>query len=211
MPSPEPGGQPSGRSDTRIRVGLADKNPLIHAALTHLLDRDGRFELAGIWSDGDAFVNALDSTVLDVVVSGWIIEPGDARFILDHLRGRERAPRAVIYTGAVGESVPVHVMAHGGAAFVPKSEQPGRLLDVVAEVAEGRMIFPYLDVRNIDRSPLTKRELDVLAELAAGRTNKQIAQAHRVSLNTVKFHTRNLFGKLGVRNRSQAVALYLKS
>ena len=44
-----------------------------------------------------------------------------------------------------------------------------------------------------------------------GFSDKQIAQAHRVSLNTVKFHTRNLFGKLGVRNRSQAVALYLKS
>ena len=103
---------------------------------------------------------------------------------------------------------------HGGAAFVSKSEQPELLLDTVAAVAQGRMVFPFLDVRAIYQNPLatlTGRELDVLVLLAAGQTNKQIATTQAVSLNTVKFHIRNLYEKLGVRSRSQAVALYLKS
>ncbi|MEK9724657.1 MAG: response regulator transcription factor [Rhodospirillaceae bacterium] len=58
---------------------------------------------------------------------------------------------------------------------------------------------------------LTRRELEVLSALANGRSNKQIAQEQDVSLNTVKFHVKNLYAKLGVHNRAQAVALYLRS
>ncbi len=76
------------------------------------------------------------------------------------------------------------------------------------------MVFPFIDVRTLYDNPLaalTRRELEVLSNLAAGRTNKQIARDMDVSLNTVKFHVRNLFQKLGVNSRGQAIALYLSS
>lgn len=197
-----------------IRVGIADKSPLIQAALKHLLADDPRFQLVEVCADGEQFLKMIDEFDLDVAVIGWVISPGDGKYILDHLRNRENAPRIVVYTGAQSEAVPSQVMAHGGAAFVSKSEQPEYLLDTVAAVADGRMVFPFLDVRAIHQSPLaalTHRELEVLALLAAGQTNKQIAAAQSVSLNTVKFHLKNVFEKLGVHSRSQAVALYLKS
>ena len=197
-----------------IRVGIADKSPLIQAALKHLLADDPRFQLVDACADGEQFLKMIDEFDLDVAVIGWVIAPGDGKYILDHLRKRENAPRIVVYSGAQSEAVPSQVMAHGGAAFVSKSEQPEYLLDTVAAVADGRMVFPFLDVRAIHQSPLaalTHRELEVLALLAAGQTNKQIAAAQSVSLNTVKFHLKNVFEKLGVHSRSQAVALYLKS
>lgn len=197
-----------------IRVGIADKSPLIQAALKHLLADDPRFQLVDACADGEQFLKMIDEFDLDVAVIGWVIAPGDGKYILDHLRNRENAPRIVVYTGAQSEAVPSQVMAHGGAAFVSKSEQPEYLLDTVAAVADGRMVFPFLDVRAIHQSPLaalTHRELEVLALLAAGQTNKQIAAAQSVSLNTVKFHLKNVFEKLAVHSRSQAVALYLKS
>jgi two-component system nitrate/nitrite response regulator NarP len=197
-----------------VRVGVADKSPLIQAALRHLIAEDGRFELVSVCADGEAFLQNVDEHELDVGIIGWVIGPGDGKYILDQLRGRESAPRIIVYTGSQGESVPAQVMAHGGAAFVSKSEQPELLLDTVAAVAEGRMVFPFLDVRAIHQSPLatlTRRELEVLALLAAGQTNKQIATTQKVSPNTVKFHIKNLYEKLDVRSRSQAVALYLKS
>jgi two-component system nitrate/nitrite response regulator NarP len=193
---------------------VADKSPLIQAALRHLIAEDGRFELVSVCADGEAFLQNVDEHELDVGIIGWVIGPGDGKYILDQLRGRESAPRIIVYTGSQGESVPAQVMAHGGAAFVSKSEQPELLLDTVAAVAEGRMVFPFLDVRAIHQSPLatlTRRELEVLALLAAGQTNKQIATTQKVSPNTVKFHIKNLYEKLDVRSRSQAVALYLKS
>jgi len=183
-----------------VRVGLADKNPLIQAALRLLLSEDSRFELVHVASDCAAFLRN--------------VAPCDGRYILDHLAGEEHAPRIVVYTGDGNPTVPSQVMTHGGAAFVSKSEQPAVLLDTIAAVAAGRMVFPYIDVRALYDNPLTtltRRELEVLSDLASGRTNKQIARDLGVSLNTVKFHVRNLFQKLGVNSRSQAIALYLRS
>ena len=200
-------------TDTPIRVGVADKSPLVQAALTHLLKTDPRFELVDVWPDGESLLQAIDEIRLDVVISGWVIDPGDGKYILDRLRARPDPPRVVIYTGASSDAVPAQSMAHGAAAYVSKSERPELLLDTVESVAHGRMVFPFLDVRKVNQSPLTgltRRELEVLSALAAGNTNKEIAAELGLSPNTVKFHVKNLFQKLGVHNRSQAIALYLK-
>jgi len=197
-----------------IKVGIADKSPLMQTALRTLLSEDARFEVAGACKNAEEFLAQVGKVAMDVAVVGWVIAPGDARFILDHLRTRHKAPRIVVYSGIESETVPAHVMAHGGAAFVSKNEQPEYLLDTVAEVARGRMVFPYVDVSRINANPLstlTKRELEILSSLAAGRTNKEIAAEKGVSANTVKYHIRNLFEKLGVSNRGQAIALYLKA
>jgi DNA-binding NarL/FixJ family response regulator len=197
-----------------IRVGLADKNPLIQAALKQLLSEDGRFELVHVASGCEDFLRNIAADPIDVGVTGWVIGPCDGRFILDHLATQDKPPRIVVYTGDEGKSVPSQVMAHGGAAFVSKSEQPNVLLDTIAAVAAGQMVFPYIDVRSIYDNPLstlTRREMEVLADLASGRTNKQIARDLEVSLNTIKFHVRNLFQKLGVNSRGQAISMYLRS
>lgn len=197
-----------------IRVGVADKSPLVQAALTHLLEVDTRFELVAVWPDGGSLLEAVDDSKLDVLISGWVIDPGEGKYILDRLRAKPEAPRVVIYTGASSGVIPAQSMAHGAAAYVSKSESPDLLLDTVEAVADGRMVFPFLDVRKVHESPLsglTRRELEVLAALAAGRTNKEIAADLTLSANTVKFHVKNLFQKLDVHNRSQAIALYLKA
>ena len=197
-----------------IRVALADKNPLIRAALKQLLSEDPRFDLLHVASNCEEFMRNLGRQPVDVGVIGWIIGPCDGRFILDRIDKLDRPPRIVVYTGDASEIVPAQVMRHGGAGFVSKSEQPEVLLDTIAAVAGGRMVFPYIDVRTIYENPLTtltRRELEVLSDLASGRTNKQIARDLGLSLNTVKFHVRNLFQKLGVNSRGQAIALYLRS
>ena len=204
----------SDEASKTIRVGLADKNPLIQAALKQLLSEDSRFQLLHVASSCEEFLLNTDETPIDVGVIGWIIGPCDGRIILDHINALENPARIVVYTGDEDKMVPSQVMAHGGAAFVSKKEQPEVLLDTIAAVAAGRMLFPFIDVRKIYDNPLTtltRRELEVLADLASGRTNKQIARDLGVSLNTVKFHVRNLYQKLGVTSRSQAISLYLRS
>jgi len=196
-----------------ILVGIADKSPLMRAALKQLFSEDDRFKIVGSSENSEAFLKMVEDIHMDVAVVGWVIPPGDARFILDHLQPCTGSPRVIVYTGLESDTVPMHVMAHGGAAYVSKNEQPQNLLDTTAQVARGRMVFPYLDVSLINANPLTtltKRELEILSSLAAGRTNKEIAAEKGVSSNTVKYHIRNLFEKLSVSNRGQAIALYLK-
>ena len=197
-----------------IRVGIADKSPLMRAAIKQLISEDDRFQMVSASEDAAGFLELVESTPMDVAVVGWIISPGDARFILDRLQTRQTAPRVAVYTGFESDTVPLQVMAHGAAAFISKNEQPELLLNTIAQVASGHMVFPYLDVSQLNANPLTlltKRELEILSSLAAVRTNKEIAAEKAVSTNTVKYHIRNLFEKLGVTNRGQAIALYLKS
>ena len=202
------------RKRSTVRVGIADKSPLVRAGLRHLFENDERFELVTVCNDGHALLVSLDEQPLDVAISGWVIEPGRGKYILDQLRGRPDAPRIVIYTGSDDENIPTLAMAHGAAAYVSKREETDSLLDTVASVAAGHMVFPFVDVRRLHLHPLTTlthREMEVLAAAATGRTTKEIAAAQGVTPNTVKFHLRNVYQKLGVSNRSQAIAIYLKS
>ena len=137
-------------------------------------------------------------------------------FILLLAKQYKRCPsnRVLVIYGKAGHAGAASKTIHGGAAFVSKSEQPSVLMDTIVAVAAGRMVFPYLDIRSIYDNPLstlTRREMEVLADLASGRTNKQIARDLGVSLNTIKYHVRNLYQKLAVNSRGQAIALYLKS
>ena len=110
---------------------------------------DLRFELVSVSADGGKLLQNLEHISPQVIVSGWVMPDCDGKYILDHLQTIENAPQVVIYTGAEGDFLPSLVMAHGAGAFVSKSEEPQDLLDIIAAVGNGKMIFPYLDVKKI--------------------------------------------------------------
>jgi DNA-binding NarL/FixJ family response regulator len=196
-----------------IEVGIADKSPLVVAALKQLLAaRGGRFSLAVAASDGEGFLAAVGRLHLDVGVIGWVMPNGDGRAVLEALKERPESPRVVVYTGDPDPTLPRRALALGAAAFVSKREPPERLLDAVEAVARGLVVFPFLDVRGgLEAGPLdglSPRERELLSALGSGKTNIELARNLGVSVNTVKFHLRNLFDKLQVRSRAQAVQLW---
>ena len=67
----------------QILVGVADKSPLMRAALKQIFTEDDRFRIVSQDENSRDFLDTLEKVQMDVVVSGWIIAPGDARFILD--------------------------------------------------------------------------------------------------------------------------------
>jgi len=88
-----------------IRVAVADKNPLIQAALKQLLSEDRRFELVHVASDCATFLRNVERQPVDVGVIGWIFGSCDGRYILDHLAGEDHAARIVVYTGDASQTV----------------------------------------------------------------------------------------------------------
>ena len=105
-------------------------------------------------------------------------------------------------------------MAAGVAAFVFRSSPIETLIQTCLDVAAGKMVFPFLDVRELRNDPintLSRREKILIEALSEGLTNKQLSQRLEISSNTVKFHISNIFDKLSVKNRAQAIAHYYKS
>ena len=197
-----------------IDVIMAEKNPLLQSSLLKLFAGDERFNVVGLAGDGERFLGAVARLRCDVGVIGWDMPVIDGRGILQSLRGQANAPRILVYTGSTNPDVPRTAMALGAAAFCSKNEPPGLLLDTVQAVAQGRMVFPFIDVSRLVSDPLgalTPRERELLVSLSSGMTNQQMAERAGISLNTVKFHLKNLYEKLGVGNRAQAVTFYMKS
>jgi len=195
-----------------IDIAIADKSPLVQSGLRGLFGGDDRFRIVAMAADGERFMEAVERLSFDIGIIGWEMPYLGGAGVLNALRGREDAPRIIVYTGTQDPDVPRQAMALGAAGFCHKKDPPERLVDAVKSVARGGMSFPYVDVRLLELNPLaalTDREREILAALSQGMTNQQLASALDISLNTVKFHLKNLYGKLGVDNRAQAVARYL--
>ena len=196
-----------------IDVAVADKSPLILAGLDKLLTDDRRFNLVLKVTDGEEFLEAARLHKFAIAVIGWQLPTIHARDVLRALSRQVSAPKIVVYSGTNDPAAPAETLQLGGAGFVSKRAPPERLLDVLASVAAGDMVFPFVDIRKMRSDPLenlTLRERSLLSALGSGHTNSQLAKDFGVSINTIKFHLRNLFEKLDVRNRSQAIALFLE-
>jgi len=196
-----------------VAIAVAEKNPLLQSSLLKLFNSDDRFTVVGVAADGERFLDLIDKTPFCVGVIGWEMPHVDGRAVLQAVRGRPDLPRLIVYTGSSNPDVPRQAMTLGAAGFCSKREPPEQLVDTILAVAAGRMVFPFIDVTSLASDPLaglTPRERELLAALASGLTNQQMATQLDISLNTVKFHLKNLYDKLAVGNRAQAVAFYLK-
>jgi len=202
-----------GLSTPEIDVAVCDKSPLILAGLDKLLSDDRRFNLVLKVTDGEEFLEAARQPNFTVAVIGWQLPTLHARDVLRALSRQASAPKIVVYSGTNDPAAPAETLQLGGAGFVSKRAPPERLLDVLSAVAAGDMVFPFVDIRKMRADPLenlTLRERSLLSALGSGHTNSQLAKDFGVSINTIKFHLRNLFEKLDVRNRAQAIALFLE-
>ncbi|MBZ9765029.1 response regulator transcription factor [Mesorhizobium sp. CA8] len=195
------------------RVLIAERNQLVISALRDIISRDERFDfIAGIHS-GTAFLKALEETqtAFDVAILGWKLSDMNAGELLIELRRRQFATRVVIFSEDHDMGILKQCVRLGAHGFCYQFDGPGILFDTVAAVANGRICVPSIDISKINETPLsrlTTRERELLAVLANGWTNQEIAAKTGISENTVKYHLRNLYDKLRVSNRAMAVALF---
>lgn len=190
---------------------VGDSNPLMLQGLAELFERDRRFSLVATSKTAEGFLESCLRVPVDIGVIDWSIPQLGAERLLGILRDRPTAPRIIVYAPSTDPDVPRRALAAGAAGFCDRDAPQEQLLDIAATVAMGRMVFPYVDVRALKTDPresLTEREKTMLAALAKGRTNTELATDLGISINTVKFHLRNLYEKLELKNRSQAIAFF---
>lgn len=196
----------------RPRVAVADKNPMVRAGLVDYVARDGRFDMVTAVANGGAFIALTEEQRVDIGIIGWSLPDMTGGDVLETLKRRHSPTRVIVYTGDAAHNVLRQSIKAGAWGFISKSDEPSILLDTIATVSKGRLCFPYVDLETIDKDPLevlTARELELLAALANGWSNLQIAARIGISQNTVKYHLKNLYDKLSVKNRAMAVALYM--
>ncbi|MEO1280805.1 MAG: response regulator transcription factor [Pseudomonadota bacterium] len=203
---------PSGHATQRTRIVIADKNPVVRAGLRDYLEGDGRFEVVDVVNGGNAFVSVCEANSIDVGVIGWAMPDMTGSDVLGTVKRRQIGTRVIIYTGDSSPTVLRQAVKDGAWGFILKSDDPELLIETLVSVSRGRLSLPFVDISSLANDPLeqlTKRERELLRALANGLTNEQIAARIGISHNTVKYHLKNLYDKLGVRNRAMAVGLYM--
>lgn len=194
-----------------IDIGLADSNPLILSALSEVVDDDPRFSLVVTAKTARGFIEAVSRMPVDVGIVDWLLPDMTGEQTLERLRAITEPPRVVVYATGAEAELARSTLAAGAAGFCSRAKSPEELLDIAETVARGQMVFPFVDVRDLNRDPLnslTKRERAMLTALARGRANAQLAEEFGVSINTIKFHLRNLYEKLDIGSRAEAIAFY---
>lgn len=196
-----------------IDVMLADSNPLVLSAMSEIFERDPRFSLVATSATAEGFLGTVMRVPAQIGVIDWNLPVLGGAKLLEVLRGQENAPRLVVY-GDDARDLPRLAMSAGAAGFASRAGEVEGLLTTCAEVASGKMVFPFIDVRELQNDPihsLSRREKVMLEALSKGLTNRELSRELGISTNTVKFHLSNLYEKLSVRNRAQAIAFYYSS
>lgn len=198
----------------RLPVAVAERNAVVRAGLLDYITKDGRFNVVAAVDSGNALVELCDKYRPLIAIAGWSLNEMTAADVLGIVRRRQLPARIVIYCSDDNSDVLRHAARGGAWGFVSRNDDPEVLLETLASVARGRLSLPYVDIERLTSDPieqLTKRERELLGALAHGWTNLQIGSRFGISGNTVKYHLKNLYDKLGVRNRAMAVALYMSS
>jgi len=199
-------------TEARRTIAIADKNPVVRTGLVDIIARDGRFTVVAAVSTGGAFLNFIEKEDVGIAIIGWALPDMTGGDILAELKKRRSPVRTIVYTGEPGTDVLRRTIKAGAWGFMSKSDEPDVLLETISSVSHGRVSFPYVDMDSASKDPLdvlTTRERELLAALADGWTNLQIAARIGISRNTVKYHLKNLYDKLNVNNRAMAVALFM--
>jgi two-component system NarL family response regulator len=198
----------------RIRVMLVDDHYLVRVGLANVLGFEPDIEVCAQAESGDEALalhrlHRPDVTVMDLRMAGT-----DGLAALVSLRRECPGARVIILSNYTGVDE-IHAALQGGAAsYLPKTAGQPELLKAIRLVAEGRTYVPSdLAVRLAERLPcqeLTPREQQVLALVVEGASNAQIAHGLGIADGTVKNHISSIFEKLGVTQRTEAVAVAIK-
>ncbi|QNF93114.1 response regulator transcription factor [Janibacter sp. YB324] len=196
-----------------VRVVVVEDHPVTRMGVVALLGQDERIEVVGEAGAGEDALGVVAREHPDVVVTDLRLGDGlDGVGVTSAVRGTRPAPAVLVLTTYDTDRDIVRAVEAGAAGYLLKDADPARITDaVIRAAAGGTVLSPDLAQRVVARisrpqADLSAREVEILAAVARGLSNREIARALVISEATVKTHLVHVFTKLDVDSRTAAVA-----
>jgi len=194
-----------------VRVVVAHRHELLAEAVGRLLDDLGLL-VVGSACEPKALIDHLPNIEADVLLVDANFDPVAGPLVaLDHIRAVAPALRIVVLAEALDEMLSIAAREGDLDGVVLAGTAGVELVAAIAQVVAGHSVFPCGWMRQIQEQAATNplvqlspRQREVLHLLSLGMDNDHIAERLFISRNTVKFHVRTIYGRLGVHNRVEA-------
>ena len=203
-----------------IRLLIVDDHTMFREGLVRMLEREEDLKIVGQCASSAEALAAFEEAQADVVLLDVDLGPERALDFLSAAKKRGFQGRVLIVTAGISDQEAVHLVQAGVAGILHKQKSTEVLCDTIRKVAAGEVCLEkaYLAplFRSVDRShevrpaKLTDRDRAVLRFTLQGLSNREIAERLTLSEAAVKASLRQVFGKLNVRTRSQAVKVALE-
>ena len=196
----------------RLKVLLADDHELMLEAIRIALQQAAdEFEVVASTSNGTQVLPLVAQTQPDVVLLDLRMPAMDGLTCLELLQKRYPKVKAIVLSGVEDETVIRSAFTRGAAAFIRKHIDPRDLPAALRQAIDGTVVHRVIGEAD-ETAPLpakelglSERELSILGALGEGMSNKRIAKEFWLAEQTVKFHLTNIYRKLGVGTRTEAV------
>jgi len=203
-----------------IKVLIVDDHPVVREGLAAMLARAPDIEVVGEARDGQEAIEQVGALQPDVVLMDLQMPRVDGVEAIKQIRVRQPRVQTIVLTTYGDDESIFRGLEAGARGYLLKDAPRDELFRAVRAVARGESLLqPAVATRLLDRfsrrpapaqETLTERELDVLRLLARGSANKEIGAALHISESTVKTHVANIFQKLDVSDRTEAVTAALR-
>ena len=198
-------------ADTTISILIADDHPLILAGLASLINSIEGYRLLGQASTGQEALELYQRLRPDVVLMDLNMPEMNGVQAIEHICAFDADARIVILTTYQGEENVHRGLRAGARGYLLKDSGAEQLVACIEAVAQGqRFLPPEVASKLAERTEvgqLSPRELEILAHLATGKSNKMIARSAAIEVGTVKFHVNNILAKLNVGSRTEAATV----
>ena len=199
-----------------VRLLIADDHAVVRAGLHSLLGSVRDVQIVGEAVDGNEVIRLTRRHRPDVVLLDVRMPGSDGLEVLSQLRAELPGLPVVMFSAYDNPTYIARAMALGAAGYLNKSASRDEIAAAVRQAGAGDTLWSREGIRRVTGSfttprasidletPLTKREGEVLKQLALGLSNKEIAQSLEISYETVKEHVQHILRKLSVADRTQA-------
>ena len=203
-----------GASPAHVRVLFVDDHPPIREGIAALIANQKDMRLVAEASNGREAIEQFRSHRPDITLTDVQMPEMNGIDALNAIRREFPDARIIVLTTYAGDVLCKRAMQAGAQAYILKGSVRRDLLDTIRAVRAGKK-FIHAEVATELAShaaddSLSEREIEVLSQIAAGNSNKLVADQLAISEDTVKGHVKSILSKLGVNDRTHAVTAALK-